>query len=83
MKTLFSWLKGQKNNKNMMLILLILILIVTIILGVLVFKRVKDDKKKPDYKTLYIIGISWFPLGIIFMASGFSVGIVLSVMGFG
>ena len=63
----------------MMLILLVLILIVTIFLGVLVFKRTKEIK--PDYKTLYIIGISWFPLGIIFMASGLSVGVVFSIMG--
>ncbi|KPJ55116.1 hypothetical protein AMJ47_01160 [Parcubacteria bacterium DG_72] len=64
-----------------MLIPLILILIVTIVLGIVVFKKAKEEKRKPDYKTLYIIGISWFPLGVVFTASGSSVGIVFSVLG--
>ncbi|KPJ55120.1 hypothetical protein AMJ47_01180 [Parcubacteria bacterium DG_72] len=66
-----------------MIIPLILILIVTIVLGVIVFKRAKEGKRKPDYKTLYIIGISWFPLGVVFTASGSSVGIVFSAIGLG
>ncbi|MBT3317565.1 hypothetical protein HN388_06245 [bacterium] len=57
---------------------------VFLVLGLLIFlfkkKNIKDDK--PNYKILFIVGITWIPLGITTKNPGFLVGgLVMMVAG--
>jgi len=55
-----------------------------LLLGLVIFifkkKNIKDDK--PNYKVLFIVGITWIPLGITTKNPGFLVGgLVMMIAG--
>jgi drug/metabolite transporter (DMT)-like permease len=44
----------------------VLILLIIFAIGMLFNYKKKGKKHEPDYYTMYILGITWTPLGIIF-----------------
>jgi membrane-bound ClpP family serine protease len=64
--------------------ILIPLIAVTVIalLFIFIVARKKDKKRKPNYQALFIIGISWIPIGIStenFVFTG--VGLILMIIG--
>ncbi len=56
-------------------------LLLALVLYLLKKKNIKDDK--PNFKVLFIVGITWIPLGIITKNPGFLVGgLALTIIGF-
>ncbi len=63
------------------LIILVLILILGVIAAIVAFKN-KKKAAKPDYYSFYIIGISWFAIGITLDMHSFSImGLVFAIIG--
>jgi len=65
----------------MTILIPIIILLLIVIIGIVAIKNSKGKKQEMDYKTFYIIGISWLPLGIVFTASDMPIGIPFFAMG--
>jgi len=60
-----------------------ILLVITGIVTVLLWKKKKEEKPAEiDYRVFFIMGICWFPLGIVFMASRFPTGYVFFILGF-
>jgi len=65
----------------MTLLIPIIILILIVIIGIIAIKNFKGKPRNIDYKTLYIVGISWLPLGIVFTIIDLPTGMPFSAMG--
>ena len=59
------------------------IILIGLAVLILILKRQKLEEKKPvDYRSFFILGICWMPLGIVFwLVLHFVVGIAFFVMG--
>ena len=54
---------------------MVAILVLLVLFGAIAIINRKKIKKKPtDYYNLFVIGITWLPLGIILMANDVSIG---------
>ena len=66
-------------------IIFIIIVLIAILLTyfiVVSFSKRKEEKRIPNYRALFIIGISWFPIGIATHNPGlWTVGIVFFIIG--
>jgi heme A synthase len=75
---------GEK--MNVMYPILLVIVGILVIIGVLLIIVWKKRKGQPsaetDYRVFFILGICWFPLGIVFMASNLPIGYVFFIIGF-
>jgi hypothetical protein len=47
-------------------IFITVVLLAVLALGMLLYYKKVDKKYEPDYYSMYILGITWTPLGIIF-----------------
>jgi uncharacterized membrane protein len=62
--------------------ILIAIIILLIIFGIIAILATKKGKKKPtDYYSLFVMGIIWLPLGIVFMINDYSLGNIFFILG--
>jgi hypothetical protein len=62
--------------------ILLSIFVTLVVVLAIVLKRWKNEEVKTDYRTFFIFGISWLPLGIVFwIVLDFIIGIPLFVMG--
>ena len=58
------------------------ILVITGILAILLWKKRKGQPSaESDYRVFFILGICWFPLGIVFMALDLPIGYVFFILG--
>ncbi len=62
----------------------IVVILGFILLALVIFlfkkKYIKDDR--PNYRVLFIVGITWLPLGIVLKNPGFLVGgLILTIIG--
>ena len=58
-----------------------LVVIISIVFLVLIAKG-KIDRKEPDYRAFFIIGISWIPLGLVLKNPGFwAMGLIFMTLG--
>jgi cell division protein FtsW (lipid II flippase) len=63
-------------------IIILVLIILMAVLAVFVYKKRKDgDMKDPDYRVFFILGITMFPLGLVFMINDNSVGTVFFIIG--
>jgi hypothetical protein len=62
-----------------------ILVILGLILTLVVFKKKKENKKvEPNYQVFFILGISWIPIGVVFMITVHPViGMVFMAMGLG
>jgi LPXTG-motif cell wall-anchored protein len=64
------------------LLAIIGILVLTGIIAVLVWKKRKEKSSaETDYRVFFILGICWFPLGIVFMSTDNPMGFVFFIVG--
>lgn len=54
--------------------ILVIVGTLLLILVVLLFKKKSIKDEKPNYKILFIVGITWMPLGIMTKNLGFLIG---------
>lgn len=58
------------------------ILVITGVIALVVWKKRKEQPSaEPDYRVFFIIGICWFPLGVVFMSTDNPAGYVFFVLG--
>lgn len=60
-----------------------ILLVITGIVTAFLWKKKKEEKPAEiDYRVFFILGICWFPLGVVFVASRFPIGYVFFILGF-
>lgn len=62
-------------------IISILILVILAVFLVIFIRKLKRGEAKASYKTLFAIGLSWTPLGIVFIAIDSNLGLPLFSLG--
>jgi len=61
-----------------------IIVFILIGLAVVVFKNARKEKREPDYRAFFIIGISWIPLGMALDVPTFWImGLIFMLVGAG
>lgn len=64
------------------LVVILLILGIIILITVIVIRKRKEgEPRETDYRVFFILGICWFPLGVVFMVQGIPMGFVFFVLG--
>jgi len=62
--------------------LIIAVAVLIILLGIAAIYLNKGEKREPDYRVMFILGITWLPLGIATENPGFWItGLVLFIVG--
>ncbi len=60
----------------------IILIIIVLLLGVTMMILARKQKRKPNYKTFFILGITWIPIGIAIDNRMFTIaGIVFMLVG--
>ena len=54
-----------------------------VVVGILLYTCVKQKGRKTDYRTFFLFGIGFLPLGILYMVAGFLLPISVAVLGLG
>ena len=58
------------------------ILVIIGVIALVVWKKRKEQPSaEPDYRVFFIIGVCWFPLGVVFMSTDNPAGYVFFVLG--
>lgn len=69
---------------NQIIVMVLIGILIVTFLGYLIYlRKVKSAKKRdPDYRTLFIIGCTWIPLGLALKNPGFWIGgLIFMVVG--
>jgi len=64
------------------LLTIVAVLVITGIIALLVWKKKKEQPPaETDYRVFFILGVCWFPLGVVFMSTGNPIGYVFFALG--
>ena len=62
--------------------ILIILMVLLLLLGVTMMILTRKQKRKPNYKTFFILGITWIPMGIAIDNRMFTIaGIIFMLVG--